>query len=75
MKLRVTRMHVLPAGNPIFSEPGYSVEIDDEAGGEFLILKDNDDNAISFDKEHWPTIKSAVEAMIKESDEWEALEQ
>lgn len=39
---RVTRLHVLPEGEPLFDERGFSVEIDDEGGGEFVVVHDRE---------------------------------
>lgn len=62
---RVTRLHVLPEGAPIFDERGFSVEIEDEAGGEFVVIKDSDGN-IRLNPEEWPALCEAIDRMVKE---------
>lgn len=67
---RVTRLHVLPEGQPIFDERAYSVEIDDEAGGEFVKVLCHDENCsngqISIDPREWPALREAIDRMVKE---------
>ena len=66
---RVTRLTVLPEGEPIFSERATHVEIDDEAAGEFVKItqrgghKDADKWVLIAPTE-WPAIKGAVDQMM-----------
>ena len=66
--VRTTRLTVLPQGEPMFDERATDVHIMDEAGGEFICLhQDSEDAApgeIRIDPEEWPAIKQAVEAML-----------
>lgn len=62
---RVTRLHVLPEGEPLFSEQAYTVEIDDEAGGEFVVIKDSE-GKIRLSAEEWPALRRAIGRMVKE---------
>ena len=67
---RTTRVTILPIGEPIFSEMATHVEIDDEAGGEYVRIRQQsdqqNDQAICIDGEEWPHIVEAVETMLKE---------
>lgn len=67
--LRTTRMHIVPEGEPIFSELGYTIEIDDESGGEYIHLKDGsiteDKDGVKINPEDWPTVKDAVDRLVK----------
>lgn len=67
---RVTRIHIVPEGQPIFSGQAFSVEIDDDAGGEFLVIQCNDDQCangqIRLDPAEWPSLRDAIERMVKE---------
>lgn len=67
---RVTRIHVVPEGQPIFSEQAFSVEIDDDAGGEFLVIYCNDEQCsngqIRLNPEEWPCLRDAIDRMVKE---------
>ncbi len=68
MKQRILSMALLPEGEPIFSERGYTVTIEDEAAGEYLKLSSGRDehNCIVFDAEEWPAIQALVDRMVKE---------
>jgi len=76
---RVTRISVLPAGQPIFSEQCTHVTIDDEAGGEFLVITqqsgstDVKEQQIQITPEEWPNIRGAIETLLKNISEWEKL--
>ena len=67
---RVTRLNVLPEGEPIFSEQAFTVEIEDEAGGEFIVVRSNDraclDGNIRLNPEEWPALREAIDRMVKE---------
>ena len=68
LQQRVTRVHVAPEGEPIFCERGYSVEIDDEAAGEFVVVRSqcDGDGKISIDPCGWPALREAIDTMIAE---------
>jgi len=69
-KTRVTRLTVLPEGEPIFSEKATHVEIDDEAGGEFVKVSQIFDHAkpgeIGLEPDNWPAIRDAIETLMKD---------
>ena len=66
---RVTQLTVAPEGEPIFSETATIIEIDDEAAGEFIVIKQTFDHAklgeVSFDLHNWPAVRDAVETLLK----------
>lgn len=68
MKQRILSMALLPEGEPIFSERGYTVTIEDDAGGEFIKLASHQDDgaAIAFDPAEWPAIQALVDRMVRE---------
>jgi hypothetical protein len=70
MKIRITQLTVVPDGKPIFDESATQVEITDEGGGEFLIIRQTGvvgrQNEIRLDDDEWPTIREAIERMIDE---------
>lgn len=68
MKIRVTQLTVVPDGKPIFDESATMIEITDEGGGEFLIIRQPgaSEGQIRLDAEEWPTIREAIERMICE---------
>lgn len=58
---------VKPVTEPIFSEQAFTVELDDEAAGLFLVIaqsgKDGEQK-ISLTVEEWPTLRMAIEDML-----------
>jgi hypothetical protein len=70
METRITRLTVLPKGEPIFSEQATHIEIDDEAAGEFVAIKQMGGNTehekiLVFNPEEWAEVKKAVDQMFK----------
>ena len=66
---RTTRIVVLPPGEPLFSEMATEIEIQDEAGGEFVVLRQCRDTAdkvgeIVVDTEEWPFLRAAIDRMV-----------
>jgi len=67
LETRTLSIIILPKGEPIFSERGTKISIDDEAGGEFLVISQNDMSVpLKIDPAEWDAIKAAVDKMIKE---------
>jgi hypothetical protein len=69
-RIRVTRLSVLPVGEPIFSEQCTDVSIVDEAAGEFVEVSqhsnDTKSQTILIDPREWSAIKQAVDQLISE---------
>ena len=66
---RVTQMTVLPKTEPIFSEMATQVTIVDEAGGEYVEVKQQgrtDLGKIAINPEEWPVLKRAIDTLIAE---------
>lgn len=65
---RVTRLHILPEGEPTFSEMATIVEIEDEAGGEFIAIRQQIDAAepgkVLIDREELPAIREAIDRLV-----------
>lgn len=75
-RVRVTRLTIVPAGEPIFSEQATHVEIDDEAAGEFVRVtqqpgstEDPDSRAIRIEPTEWPAIRHAIEQLLPNADD------
>lgn len=70
MEIRLTQMTVVPEGKEIFDAGAFYVSIIDDAGGEFLSVKCNDDQCgageIRIDKQEWEKLSIAISNMIKE---------
>lgn len=65
---RVKSMIVCPEGEPIFSERCTEVSIEDEAGGEFIMVHQNgairDANEIAINPEEWKELRTTIEWMV-----------
>lgn len=68
MKTRTTQLTVAPEGEPIFSELAYTVTIDDQAAGEYVVVQAMDEGGgkIDIDPAYWPAIRDAIDKMVKE---------
>lgn len=67
---RITRVTVVPEGEELFSECATSIEIRDEAGGEYIKITQCNEHegqtiAIS-DSDEWEAIKMAADKMFCE---------
>lgn len=66
MMIRTTQLTVAPEGEPIFSERAYTVTIDDQAAGEYVVVESLDDQGgkIAIDKADWVALRNAIEQMV-----------
>lgn len=68
IRTRVTRLLVVPQGEPMYSEMTTTVEIDDEVGGEFVVVSQegrDDIGKIAINPEEWPALRAAINRMVK----------
>jgi hypothetical protein len=66
---RVLSLIVLPEGEAIFSEQATTVTIEDDAGGEFVVIEQSglvDAGKIRIDPTEWTALKAAIDRMIGE---------
>ena len=66
---RTTRLVVLRQGAELFDESATTVEIEDEAAGEFIILSQSHMDKHSMLKivpEEWPRLRDAIDKMVAE---------
>ena len=67
---RITRLTVLEKGEPLFSEKATHIELDDEAAGELILIRQTHDSiqpgTISVDPTEWKQIKAAVDKLLSE---------
>ncbi len=69
---RVTRVHVMPKGQPLFSEMAATVEIVDDAGGEYVRVtqqaaeRGDQTQMITIEPTEWPVLRDTIERMISE---------
>lgn len=67
-KTRVTRLLVVPQGEPTFSEQATTVEIADEAAGEFVEVTQHgrsDIGKIAINPEEWPALRAAINRLVR----------
>jgi hypothetical protein len=68
---RVTRVTVLPEGEPIYSELATNISIVDEVAGEFVEIEQQSDKhdptpqRITVTTEEWPVLRGSIEEMLK----------
>jgi hypothetical protein len=66
-EIRVTRLAVAPSKDgTLYDERTTLVEIDDEAGGEFVTVRQTlpSRNGVAFDPCEWPLIREAIDRMV-----------
>lgn len=69
LEIRTLSVVVAPKGEAIFSELATTIAINDDAGGEYLVITQGffgDDCKIKIGKEEWPTLREAIDKMIAE---------
>lgn len=67
-EIRTTGLTVAPKGKPIFDELATDVRLVDEAGGEFVEVRQFRGGAceLRIDPEEWPIVREAIERMVLE---------
>jgi predicted lysophospholipase L1 biosynthesis ABC-type transport system permease subunit len=67
---RVLKVGLMQPGQSIFSENVYTVEIDDEAAGEYVVVRqvnhDGPEERLSIDPRHWPALRAEIDRMVAE---------
>jgi hypothetical protein len=66
-RTRIMSLLVVPEGEPSFSEMATKVFIEDEAGGEFVIVEQcgrTDLGKIAINPEEWPVLRAAIDQMV-----------
>ena len=66
---RVLSVVVLPEGEPVFCEAATTVIIEDEAGGEYVVVSQDgtpDRGTIAINPEEWPVLRAAIDKMVAE---------
>ena len=66
---RTISIAVMPTDDPIYSETVTTVSIEDESGGEFVIVDQSSGGnygKIAINPEEWPTLRNAIDKMINE---------
>jgi hypothetical protein len=69
---RTLKIAILPKSEPIFSECCTTIEIADEAAGEFLLVTQQSgstavkEQQIQIDPQEWEALKEGIDAMMQE---------
>lgn len=67
METRTLKIALVPVGEAIFHERTVTVEIEDEAGGEFVVLRQevgDYERKFSIDPDEWPRLRDAIDQVI-----------
>ena len=67
-KQHITAITIVPEGAPKYDENGYTLTIEDDAGGPYIVISEhniNKEHNTGIDLDAWPSIKSAMEMLIK----------
>lgn len=66
---RTLSIMVKPEDEPIFSEMATTITIENEAGGEFVVVSQHgtpDMGKIAINPNEWPVLREAIDRMISE---------
>jgi hypothetical protein len=65
---RITQMTIAPEGEPIYSEMATDICIEDEAAGEYIVLKQatRNDGTIAINPEEWDVIRATIDQLFAE---------
>ena len=66
MEIRIVKVCVVKVGDEIFSESSTDIEIEDEGGGEFIVITQSifNNTKVAFNPSDWPTIRQAINEMV-----------
>ena len=64
---RTIKWAIMPKNEPIFSDRTTEIEIEDEGGGEFVVISQNQEGygKVAFDAGEWPFIRAAIDLAVK----------
>ncbi|WP_252178364.1 hypothetical protein [Endozoicomonas sp. 4G] len=65
---RATQYSVSRRGDPIYADGTTRIDIDDESGGEFIVLAQSSlhrDARITIDPAEWPLVRKAIDRLVK----------
>lgn len=66
---RVTRVHVIEQGEPIFKEGTLEVSIEDDASGEYVVVTEVGSmkpGSVAIDPSRWKVLRGEVDKLVKE---------
>lgn len=64
---RTIKWAIMPKNEPIFSDRTTEIEIEDEGGGEFVVISQHQEGygKIALDSEEWPSIRAAIDLAVE----------
>ena len=65
--VRVLKVGLFPKGEPLFSEHGITVAIEDEGAGEYVVVKSqaiDREEGVCINPDEWPTLRSVIDYMV-----------
>jgi len=64
---RITQRTILPEGKSLYCDQATKVEIQDEAGGEFILVSQCTDGfgKVGIEPDEWPLLRDVIDEMIK----------
>ena len=65
---RATQYSIGRTGEPIYADGATRIDIDDEAGGEFIVLTQSSlhqEARITIDPDEWPLVRKAIDKLVK----------
>jgi hypothetical protein len=72
-EIRITRLSIAPPSDQLFSEQCTDIELQDEAAGEFVVVRQKSVHVdvklqeIQIDVLEWPAMKQAIDYLLSES--------
>lgn len=68
---RIVKITIVPEGEHLFSDRSTDISIEDEASGEFIEVEQHLEGygKIAINPEEWPTIRAAIDKMVKKCKE------
>lgn len=64
---RTLSLIVAPLGEPTFSERATHIRIEDESGGEYIVIEqhlDSGSQQVAINPDEWPAIRAAIDALV-----------
>lgn len=67
MEPRVTTITIVPKGEALFSESGFTVSIEDECCGEFVTVRNNDGKGeVRIEASDWSVLSEVITGLLGE---------
>jgi hypothetical protein len=65
METRTTQVTLVPIGERTFSDRGFTVEIDDEGEGEYVVVMENATGTkVRINPDEWRPLEAAIDKMV-----------